>query len=255
MYEEQISFYPNIVMKTFEKPKRKSFFLRKKDQEMLFRTFKQLSNYADYILFLSGECNYFVTSKKRDIEFEKYGVEVVQESVLYTPIFTKPLGWKDKFEDAVERIMHFDFKRGYLDRPMQGILEWNDLDFQIFNHFKDNARKKYREVAREINVHQTTVKRRLFSNILPNCKFIHYFFPRGYKYYNQTFFLIHSKYEQSLVKAFYLLPCTTYVYPFEKGIGCNIFHRNINALLTMMEKLKSEKVIDSFSMFTPLRYD
>jgi len=125
-------------------------------------------------------------------------------------------------------------------------LQWDDLDSQIFDLMKDNARKEYTRVAEKTGVTSATIKRRFFNNIVPNCEFAYYFFPKGYKYYNQSFFLIHSRYEKSLVKAFRLLPCTTYIYPFEKGIGCNIFHRNINALLTMMEKLKSEKVIIPF---------
>ena len=254
MYEEQISFYPNIIMKTFETPKRKAYFLRKRDREMVFQTFKRISNHVNYSLFFSGECDYFVTVRD-DIDFEEYDIDIVKESVLYTPLFVKPQGWNISFEDAVKKIMQFTFKKGYIERSMNNVLEWTDLDFEIFKNMQYNARKKYSEVARKVGVHQTTVKRRFMDNIMPNCEFAHYFFPKGYKYYNQSFFLIYSQYEKFLVKAFHLLPCTTYVYPFETGIGCIIFHRNINDLMTMMEKLKEEKVIDSFSSFTPLRHD
>jgi len=255
MYERQITFYPNLLLKTFENPRWKAFFLKKRDEEEVFGTFKRLSGHVSYALFLSGKYDYFITCRENTVDFDQFDVEIVRESVLYTPIFTKPSGWNRTFEDASKKICDLTFEKGYLNRPKSGILQWDDLDCKIFELMKGNARIEYTKVAENTGVTSATVKRRFVTNIVPNCEFAHYFFPKGYKYYNKTFFIIHSRYEESLVKAFHLLPCTTYVYPFEEEIGCNIFHRSINDLMTMMEKLKVEKVIDSFSVFTPLRHD
>lgn len=255
MYERQITFYPNLLLKTFENPKWKAFFLKKSDEEEIFGSFKKLSGKVSYALFLSGRYDYFVTCRENTVDFDRFEVEIARESTLYTPVFTKPSGWNRTFEDVAEKICNLTFEKGYLDRPKYSVLRWDDLDFGIFELMKDNAREEYTKVAEKLKVTSATVKRRFVNNVVPHCEFAHYFFPKGYKYYSKTFFLIRSRYEKSLVEAFHLLPCTTYVYPLEEEIGCIIFHRNINDLMTMMEKLKLEKVIDSFSMFTPLRYD
>ncbi len=255
MYDLEISWHPHLIMKTFQKPKRKAFFLKKRSQDRIYQTFERLAEQTNYALFLSGECNYYVTSRNEDIDFDEFGVEIVEESMLYTPIFIKPLGWKNDFSEATKKIENFSFKKGYLKRDIQEALKWSDLDFEIFTRMKDNGRKRYSDVAKEIEVHSTTVKRHFMDNILPNCEFVHYFFPMGYKFYNKAFFLIRSEYELSLVRAFRLLPCTTYIFPYEKMMGCIIFHRDMTALMTMIEKLKIEGIIDSFSMFTPLKYE
>ncbi|MGC1121054.1 MAG: hypothetical protein WBA22_08160 [Candidatus Methanofastidiosia archaeon] len=255
MYNRQIIFNPNLLLKTFENPQWKAFFLKNPNEKEVFNTFKKLSSRVSYCLFLSGKYDYFVTCPKDHIDFESLDIDVVSESVLYTPIFTKPSGWNQSLENALQKMSTFPFEKGLLERPVNGTLPWDDLDLRIFDLMKGNARKEYTEVARKTGVTVRTVKTRFLDNIVPHCEFAHYFFPMEYSYYDKTFFIIHSDYEKSLVKAFHLLPCTTYVYPFEEGIGCNIFHKNINDLMTMMEKLKIEKVLDSYSMFVPLRHD
>jgi hypothetical protein len=253
MYECKISLLPCLVLKTFEAPKRKAYFLKKKDKSLFYKTFEALSQRANYTLFLSGDCDYYATSREK-IDFDAFDVEIVRESFLYTPLFVKPFGWKNTFSEAIKKVENFNFKKGYLKRETKGILEWSDLDFKIFEKLKDNGRKKFTDVGKSIGVHSTTVKRHFFDTIVLDCEFVHFFFPKGYAYYNKAFFVIDSKYESSLIKAFTLLPCTTYVYPYEKMIGCIIFHRDMNALMTTMETLKIEGYIETFSMYTPLRY-
>lgn len=255
MYNRQIIFNPNLLLKTFEEPQWKAFLLKNSDEKEIFSTFKILSSRMSYCLFLSGKYDYFVTCPKDHVDFESLEVEIGMESILYTPIFTRPSGWNQSFESALQKVSGFSFQRGLLERPVNGILPWDDLDLRVFDLMKGNARKEYSEVARRTGVTIRTVKRRFLDNIVPHCEFAHYFFPRGYSYYDKTFFVIRTEYEKSLVRAFHLLPCTTYVYPFEEGIGCNVFHKNINDLMTMMEKLKREKILDSYSMFVPLRHD
>jgi hypothetical protein len=50
-------------------------------------------------------------------------------------------------------------------------------------------------------------------------------------------------------------PCTSYVYPLEKGFLVNIFHENINILMAMFGKMEEMGVIDYYAQLTPQWYD
>jgi hypothetical protein len=64
--------------------------------------------------------------------------------------------------------------------------------------------------------------------------------------------MVHTDYEQSITTALKRLPCTSYVYPLEKGLLINIFHENINILMTLFGKLAEMGIIDTYTQLTPL---
>jgi len=112
----------------------------------------------------------------------------------------------------------------------------------------------FQKVARETGVFSQTVKDYYYKYVLPHCNVAHYFFPRGYNAYMQAHCMIHTDYEQSIITALKRLPCTSYVYPLEKGLLINIFHENINILMTLFGKLAEMGIIDSYIQLTPLWY-
>ena len=50
-------------------------------------------------------------------------------------------------------------------------------------------------------------------------------------------------------------PCTSYVYPLEKGLLINFFHEDINILMTIFGKMEEMGVIDYYDQLTLLWYD
>lgn len=256
MYEKEISFKPNLILGTFENSQSTAFFCRKTERKGIRSTFQKLhrDEKVNYALFLSGLCDYFVTTRDPHIDLEKYGLEIVEKSTLYTPVFTIPYGWKIHMRDALKSFVDHKFRKGVMPRDVNGILEWSDLDWKIYTLMRENARLEFTKVARKSSVYSSTVKDHFYKYILPCCAVTHYFFPKGYDFYLKAFLRIHTKYESSFVTALEKFPCTSYVYPLEDGIAADIFHENTNDLMAAIEKLEETGIIDHYLLYTPLNW-
>jgi hypothetical protein len=110
------------------------------------------------------------------------------------------------------------------------------------------------KVARETNAWPKTVQKHFFEHVLPCCTTGHYFFPRGYSYYDKALLKIRSSYERDLIKALERLPCTSYVYLFGKELIVTIFHKSMTNLIETMQKMEETGIIDAYLLFVPLFY-
>jgi hypothetical protein len=256
MYDEKISFGPNLVLKTHENPLLKAYLCSTKNKSQLGSIFEKLKNDQEiiYVLLGSGNYDFFLTSMSPTLTLESYDLIIHEESILYTPLYTHPHGWNLSFLEASRNVLKTQFKKGLLDRKLNGILDWSNLDMLIFESMRENARKKFTETAEIADVASNTIKNHYYKHVLPNCNIAHYFFPKGYDNYMKNQIRIYSKYEKSLVESFKRLPCTTYVYPFEKGILITLFHENINIVMTLMGKMEERGIIEYYELSTPLWY-
>lgn len=253
MLAKGITRNPILVLKSFEKSQSTAFFCRKVTRDNLTSTFSSLckDKRLDYVLFLSGSCDFFITSRKR-ISFEEYELVVVEESKLFTPIFTIPHEWKLQPNEALDSLLRFNFTEGTIQREVGPPLEWKEVDWKVYEGIKYNGRRDFTKVAREIGVWSKTVQTHFFNQVLPCCTAGHYFFPRGYDSYDKAFLKIQSKYEKDIVGALGRYPCTSYVYPFEKDIVIVFFHNSISKLMETMQKLEEIGIIESYLLFIPL---
>lgn len=254
MYDKKISLKPNLILKSFTDPERRVYLCKAEDRDTIWDTFEnlRLDERISYVVLISGDCDFFITSNDPNINFSSFKLRVIESSILYTPIYTIPRGWKVTFSDATKKIFDFPFQSNSLNRTTKGALQWSDIDMQIFQLMRKNARRAFLQIADYIGVAPNTVKTHYYDTVLPSCKVAHYFFPKGYDYYHQSLFRIHTEYEDSFVKALRLLPTTVYVYPFETGLCVNFFHDNINVLMTLMGKMEEKGIIKSFTLYTPL---
>ncbi|MBU7042140.1 MAG: hypothetical protein HXS47_01020 [Theionarchaea archaeon] len=90
------------------------------------------------------------------------------------------------------------------------------------------------------------------NKVIPSCVVAHYFFPKGYDHYEQAFLRIHSKYEKDFVKILEKFPCTTYIFPLEKGLIINLFHERAGVLLPVIEKVEEKAFIDDYLLHIPI---
>ncbi len=256
MYEKEISFKPNLILGTFRNSYSIAFFCRKKERRGIQSTFEKLyrDEKVNYVLFVSGICDFFLATRDENIDLEKYDLEIVEKSVLYTPIFTVPRGWESPMRDALKSFVQYPYRGGLLPRKIDEILRWVELDWKIYQLMRENARLEFTAVAREIGVFSSTIKDHFYKNILPCCIVTNYFFPKGYSSYLQAFLRVHTEYERSFVAALENLPCTSYVYPLEKGFVVNIFHENTNDLMAAMGKLEETGIVDYHLLYTPLNW-
>ena len=156
--------------------------------------------------------------------------------------------------EAMKSFLESDFTKGAIKREVHGVLEWSELDWRIYQAMREDARREFAVVGREVGAYSTTVKTHFYEKVLPCCIVTHYFFPKGYDFYDKAFLRIHTEYEKSIVGALEKLPCTTYVFPLERGLLLNIFHESINEIMVMVQKMEEVGIIDDYLLFVPLKY-
>lgn len=255
MLEKKITKNPILILKPFEESQSRAYFCRKDSRDRLSTTFSRLrkDNRLDYVLFLSGSCDFFITSRE-DISFEEHQLTIKEEAKLYNPIFTIPQGWRLETSDALKCMLDYHFQKGNLERKVWNSLKWDHLDWKIYEAMKHNGRKGFTKVARELGVWPKTVQRHFSEHVMPHCTKGHYFFPRGYDFYDKAFLKICSSYERDLTKALEKLPCTSYVYLFGKELIVTVFHNSMTELMETVQKMEEIGIIDSYLLFVPLFY-
>lgn len=254
MYAEKVSLYPQLVLTPFENAQVTTYFLRRTTEKDLTSTFYRLYHDDDiiYVLYLAGRYDFFVTSYRDDLTFDALDLEITSKSKLFTPVYTIPHGWKLSIKEAVYNFLQSPFEKGNIERVVQERLPWKDIDWEIFNVMKDNARKEFAPVGKTVGVFSNTVKRHFYNTILPCCTVAHYFFPLGYDHYRQIFLHLNTQYEKDIVAALSALPCTSYVFPVDTGLLVNLFHDNINDTMLMIQKMEEMGIVKNHLLYTPL---
>ncbi len=255
MYKRQISLYPNLVLRTFENCFTKAYLLKVKDPTHLTQalyTLKQ-NDKLSYTLLLSGPFDFFVTSKY-DLTFGK-DFKIAKKSASYTPLYTVPTGYNCETQDVLFKIANSSLKEGKVERKMEDWLPWEDVHFRMYEILKNNIQLEFSIVARKLGLSSTTIHSYFYKDILPYCNIAHYFFPKGYSHYHQSFIMADSNHEKGLVEAFSRMPCTTYVFPLEEEIIFIIFHESINDLMSTIRKMEERKYIEKYILCIPLYWE
>lgn len=245
-----------MILNSFKESQTKVYFCRKPERDSTTGTFKELckNKDLDYVLFFAGDIDYFITTRK-DLNFKEYEIEIVEKKKLFTPIFTFPPknSWKFSFEERCQQLLDYDFVKGNLERRIYSGLNWDTFDWNIYISVRQNARKAFNSVSRETGISHKTIKKRFYNNILPNCKRVYYFFPKGYNFYEKTFLQIYTKYEKSLTNAFKKLATTTYIYPLKDRILVNCFHENGNIFMGTIKELEEVGIIKKYMYVIPTK--
>jgi len=256
MYDQEISQNPRLVVKPFEECKNTVYLFKKENGKGIKNIFNllRLDKRITYVIMLSGS-NFFVTSRKDDLNFENLGLEIIEKSTLFTPIYTVPKGWNKPMNTAIENLCRLDFKKGLLPRTLNKGFSWDSLDWNIYNVMRANIRLKFSVVTRKSESCYNTVKNRFFKKILPSCIVAHYFYPKGLPHYQQLHLLMKTDYEKDLVNALEVLPCTSYAFPLEKSLFVVLFHEETDKTLDVVQKLEERAILDDYLLFNPLMYD
>jgi len=258
LYTKKISLRPNLVLRTFENCFWRAYFLKVRSTKNISSAFVSLTQNPklSYVLFLSGEYDFFVTSKQ-DLSQKYFGkdIKVKKKCISYTPIYTIPRGWNCTTKDALLKIAEMTLSKGKLERKMEDWLPWDEIHFKIYEILKNNFQLPLSRVVEKTSLTYNTIKKYLNEMILPYCNISHYFFPKGYDHYQQSFIITHSEYEKELVDAFSRMPCTTYVYPLEEEIVFNLFHESINDLMYAIRKLEEKGYIEKYLLQVPLYWE
>ena len=256
MYQKKISREPILILKPFEKSQIKVYFCRKSTRKGLRSTLLDLyrDERIDYAMFLSGTSDFFITTRENDLDISQYDLIIQEKSALFTPIFAIPYGWRLSMGEALDSFLSYGFSKGKISREVGTSLQWKDVDWNIYEAAKFNGRKAFSKIAREIGVWPKTVQTHFFDRVLPCCISGHYFFPKGYDFYDKALLKVSSSYESDIVRALGRLPCTTYVFPLEKELILILFHESINEIMEMVQKMEEISVIDDYLLYVPLMH-
>lgn len=255
LYKRKISLRPNLVLRTFENCLIKGYFLKIRQSETITSAFHSLAQneHLLYMLLLSGEYDFFVTSKS-DLKFGK-GLRIMKKSISFTPYYTFPQGWDSEVKDSLFKIAGSSLSKGKMEREIEDWLPWEPIHFKIYDIMKNNVQIPFARVGKETGYAQNTIKTYFYRDVLPYCDISHYFFPKGYDHYDQAFILAHSEYETGLQNAFSRLPCTTYFFPLEEEVAIILFHENISDLMFTIRKFEEKGYIKKYLLLIPLHWE
>jgi hypothetical protein len=255
MYKKKISRSPHIGVKPHSNYMISVYYSRKEDNTNIYNTFLDL--YKDkritYVIFLSGR-DFFIASPSPDVDLRKFGLITEYKSYLYTPRYTIPKGWKQDLNKCLENMIRSEFQEGALNRDIEGKLNWNKKDWEIYRFMQSNIREKWIKLARRVDLSLSTARKRFLSGILPECYQAHYFFPRGLDYYSTMILRVRTKYEKSFAKSLEFLPCTTYVFPLKDEITITLFHDDENGILRTFEKMKEIGALKDYLLYIPIAH-
>ncbi len=258
MYTKGVSREPQICCKSFESVQKTTYLCRKEKPRGLYSLCKDIENdpKITYSLCFSSK-DFFLISRDDNLQVQKYGLSIVEKSKLYTPLYTIPSSWDSSFTVSLERFMNYSFQKGNIERVIYQDPPWDQLDWRIFHCIKTNIREKFTVVAECSETTSVTVKKRFYSNILPNCIQINYFFPKGFQFYNPVFLKIYSDCEKSIVSALNKFPCTSYVFPLSDALVVILHYDPLDSAVDIVksfEKLEEKAIIDSFLLYFPIIY-
>ncbi len=257
MYKKGISHTPMITLKPYLGNELKAYFCRKSNEKGLYKTFLDLheDKRISYVVLLSG-CDFLFMSRNKNLEWdlEKYGLDILKVSNIYTPVYTIPKGWNLSVEEALNRFMDSKFRKGHLERQIYRDLGWDETDWKIYRFMQPNIREKYVVISRKTGVTLTTVREHFNKKILPKCVIVHQFFPKGFDKYTSMVLKIRSKYEKAISQSLEKLPCMSIVFPLEREIILFLYHDNAESILKAMQKMEEIGIVDTYHLFNPLMY-
>lgn len=259
MYKNRVSFKPRLVLKSYKGHEIRGLFCKRSESVGIANAFsnlvrKTVKSEISLGMWLSGKYDFFIMTRKPEINLSSIGIEIEEEMLIYEPIYTIPVGWENTMGECVKKFFRTEFKKDKLERSKRGILEWEQLQWDIYKNMYSNLRAPFKKVAKRIGVSQQTVQYNLYRKVLPCCNVANFFFPLGYRFYDQILVRLDSDFEKSITEAIQCFPCTTYIYPLEKGIVLNIFYKKIHYILKFIKKLEEKGLAQDILLSTPLAH-
>lgn len=257
MYKEKVSFEPRLVLNNHQNYETTAYICKKSGKygsvNIYWKLYnKKLKSEISSAFYLAGNYDFFITTRRENIELDTIGLEICSTTKFFDPIYTVPTGWNHSMQECIRAFFAGDFAEKRLPRKIRSRLNWSDLDWRIYLSTRGNLRKPLKHVSREVDASSYTVRKRLAEVVVPSCTIANFFFPLGYDHYDKIFMHINSRYESSIVTALRKFPCTAYVYPLDEEIICILFYDGIKNILTLTKKLEEKGLVSDLLLSVPL---
>jgi hypothetical protein len=79
-------------------------------------------------MYLAGNYDFFITTRREEIDFESLGLEEHERGCFYDPIFSIPQGWRNPMEKYIRNFVNSISIKKKLERRNHGVLGWGDTD-------------------------------------------------------------------------------------------------------------------------------
>jgi len=126
-------------------------------------------------------------------------------------------------------------------------LKWDSTDWKIYERIARNPQISFAQIARELDLHQTTIKLRFIEHIIPSTYWLSGYFEKGYLAYTGIMIQVKTAYEYGLYDRLFRLPATAY---FLKTEGDWLFILtyviDVKQLIKYFNELLDQKLIDEF---------
>lgn len=216
------------------------------------KLFETLETHPDilYISLLNGDYQLFFTSRSDQILLE-YPHTL---SPIFTPIYTVPGGYNRSEQKCLDMITSYTYEEGMLPRDVLPPLDWDVLDWEIYNALRMDLRESLKKVAETLDTTYETIRLRLHNKILPQTIQFVGFFPQGLENYSHLFFLVRTPCERSLVSALSKLQTSCLIWPLQDALLCLVYFQNLNIFLRAIFNLEKRKIFREYYLLFPLEY-
>jgi hypothetical protein len=126
-------------------------------------------------------------------------------------------------------------------------LKWDSKDWEIYKKIAYNPRISFAHIARELDLHQTTVKLRFIEHIAPPTYWLSGYFEKGYLAYTGVMIQVKTLYEHGLYERFSHLSATSYFLKTEGDwLFILVYVIDVKQLIKYFNGLLDQDLIDEF---------
>lgn len=228
---------------------------------------KYHSNLHQHVQFVDGDVTEFenIVAEKKNVRYAcalAGSAECIMltsfslsgEDLIYQA-FTKAHGYNSTEKECLRKLSFSSKEKvDLLDYPSSN-LEWDKIDWKIFELLSPNMRMKYSDIGKHIDLGWRSIKIRIEENIMKSCHIATYLFPKGQSNYQQLYLQFETEFKCNFLRKLDHMHTTTYFLAFSKNnVGIFVFPENMNNVLKIFKKLEKEGIIEDFRYFLPLSW-
>lgn len=249
-FEKGIITKPRLTLANHEGKTLYAYLLKCPDKRTeLFETLKQDPRVL-YIALLNGDYQLLFTSHSDQLSLQQPHII----SPIFTPMYTVPKGWNCSEQQCLDTITRYTYRKGILSRPVLNPLDWDLLDWRIYNILRMDLRQSLQKVAQTLNTTYETIRLHLYNKILPQTIQFVGFFPQGIENYSHLFLLVKTSCERSLVSVLSKLQTSCLIWPLQSYLICYVYFHNLSIFLKSIFSLEKKKVFEEYNFLLPMKY-
>lgn len=248
-FEKGIITKPQLTLANHKKSTLYVYLLQCKENRT--KIFNALKTHPDvlYMALLNGDYQILFTSRSNQVS------PACSHTIspIFTPVYTSPQGWSYSEQQCLNIITDYTYTENTLSRTVRRPLDWDPLDWKIYNTFRLDLRMSLKDAAALLNASYETIRLRL-NKILPQTIQIVGFFPQGMGNYTNLFFLIKTPCERSFVSVLSKLQTSCLIWPLQDHLLCLVYFQNLSIFFKSVYNLEKKKIFDEYRFLFPLEY-